>query len=139
MLIQSDAQGNWCLKGVKWKDLQEGAVITKNTFEKLYSALWKLKNYEDADSAAEEKRVMAMSTAEAAAIFLKCFGNSNKNGCIETFFHPMDEVIDAIYIVARMETHNGISKETMLGALRYLTFCIKANEIKRTIVIEEDE
>lgn len=48
-LTNHDVQGNWSLKGVKWENLYEGAVIDKKTFEKLYAALWKLKDYEDAE------------------------------------------------------------------------------------------
>lgn len=48
-LTNHDDQGNWSLKGVKWEKLHEGAVIDKKTSEKLYAALWKLKDYEDAE------------------------------------------------------------------------------------------
>ena len=46
-LTEKDEQGNWCLKGVPWVDLMTGATITKEVYEKLYGALWKLKDYED--------------------------------------------------------------------------------------------
>lgn len=48
-LTNHDDQGNWSLKGVKWEKLHEGAAIDKKTSEKLYAALWKLKDYEDAE------------------------------------------------------------------------------------------
>lgn len=46
-LTNHDDQGNWSLKGVKWENLYEGAVIDEVTYEKLYTALWRLKEYED--------------------------------------------------------------------------------------------
>ncbi len=46
-LTQKDPQGNWNLKGVLWNDLHEGRVITKELWEKLYGALWRLMEYED--------------------------------------------------------------------------------------------
>lgn len=46
-LTQKDEQGNWSLRGVLWESLHEGQVITKELQERLYGALWKLKDYED--------------------------------------------------------------------------------------------
>ena len=46
-LTVKDAQGNWALKGVRWEDLREGKTITKEMWERLYGALWKLMEYED--------------------------------------------------------------------------------------------
>ena len=46
-LTVKDAQGNWALKGVRWEDLREGKVITKEMWERLYGALWRLMEYED--------------------------------------------------------------------------------------------
>lgn len=46
-LIETDNCGNWALKGVKWEDLYKGAVITQKTYEKMYGALFKLKDYEN--------------------------------------------------------------------------------------------
>ncbi len=46
-LTQKDDQGNWCLKGLPWAQLHVGQVITTEVSEKLYSALWKLMEYED--------------------------------------------------------------------------------------------
>lgn len=46
-LTEHDGQGNWQLKGLYWKNIYEGAVITKNVNEKIYGALCKLKDYED--------------------------------------------------------------------------------------------
>ena len=46
-LTVKDAQGNWALKGVRWENLCEGETITKEIWERLYGALWKLMEYED--------------------------------------------------------------------------------------------
>lgn len=46
-LTEKDEQGNWSLKGVKWEQLHEGAIITGELWRKLYGALWKLMEYED--------------------------------------------------------------------------------------------
>lgn len=53
-LTQKDLQGNWNLKGVLWNDLHEGQVITKELWEKLYGALWKLMEYEDTGLSPDE-------------------------------------------------------------------------------------
>lgn len=54
MLIQKDEQGNWRLKGVSWRSLEEGMVITRDMREKLYGALCKLKDYEDTGLSPDE-------------------------------------------------------------------------------------
>lgn len=46
-LTQKDEQGNWCIRGLPWKDIYLGAVITRNTYERIYGASWKLMEYED--------------------------------------------------------------------------------------------
>ena len=53
-LIEVDDNGKWRLKGVEWKQIAPGAVITKKIWEKLYGALWKLKDYEDTGLSPEE-------------------------------------------------------------------------------------
>ena len=52
-LTQKD-DGNWSLKGVAWKSLYEGQVVTKELRERLYGALWKLMEYEDTGLTPEE-------------------------------------------------------------------------------------
>ena len=41
-LTQKDEQGNWSLRGVPSEQLHEGQIITKDLYERLYGALWKL-------------------------------------------------------------------------------------------------
>lgn len=45
-LTQKDEQGNWCLRGVSWEELNSGKISAKAR-EILYGALCKLKDYED--------------------------------------------------------------------------------------------
>jgi len=47
-LTQKDKQGNWCVKGLLWKELEPGTSITRKTQEKLYGCLHKLMKYEEA-------------------------------------------------------------------------------------------
>lgn len=53
-LTQKDSSGNWCLRGIQWKDLYEGHQITRGMYEKLYAALWKLMEYEDSGLSPED-------------------------------------------------------------------------------------
>lgn len=46
-LTEQDECGNWMLKGVAWKELYEGQVITSKLRSYLYGALCKLKDYEN--------------------------------------------------------------------------------------------
>lgn len=57
-LIEVDDNGKWRLKGVEWKQIAPGAVITKKTWEKLYGALWKLKDYEKTGLSPDQARQM---------------------------------------------------------------------------------
>ena len=53
-LTKQDEQGNWCVKGLPWKDTYVGQVITENNREKIYGALCKLKDYENSGMDPEE-------------------------------------------------------------------------------------
>ncbi len=46
-LTEKDEQGNWCVKGLPWKELYEGHRITKEMQERLYGCLYKLMEYEE--------------------------------------------------------------------------------------------
>lgn len=46
-LTQKDEQGNWCVKGLPWKAIYAGEVITENTEKRTYGAFFKLLKYED--------------------------------------------------------------------------------------------
>ncbi len=46
-LIQCDDLGNWSLKGVPWKSLYVGRVITRKVYDRIYGVLCKLMEYED--------------------------------------------------------------------------------------------
>lgn len=53
-LTEKRDNGSWKLKGVEWKQIKPGAVITVPVWEKLYGALWKLKDYEDTGVSPDE-------------------------------------------------------------------------------------
>lgn len=57
-LTQKDEQGNWSLRGVPWEYLYEGKSITKELWERLYGALWKLMKYEDTGLTPEEAEAL---------------------------------------------------------------------------------
>lgn len=51
-LTEKDKQGNWGLRGVTWRELQE--ELSHELLEKLYGALWKLMEYEETGLNPEE-------------------------------------------------------------------------------------
>ena len=63
-LTESDEQGNWCLKGMPWEDLHVGKTITRNTWERIYGALCKLKDYED--TGLDPERVESLNTFDGS-------------------------------------------------------------------------
>lgn len=66
-LTQKDDQGNWGLKGVHWYDLCPGGTITKEIYEKLYAALWKLMEYEETGFSPDQIREMCDLYGEKCA------------------------------------------------------------------------
>lgn len=53
-LILCDNLGNWGLKGVPMMSLTPGNVISENTYDKLYDALYKLYLYESVCTSPEK-------------------------------------------------------------------------------------
>ena len=53
-LTQKEASGRWQVKGISWKELEAGEVITKETSQLLYGSLCKLKDYEDSGMSPEQ-------------------------------------------------------------------------------------
>lgn len=53
-LTRKDEKGNWRIGGYPWKRLREGRIITKLMEEIIYSALCKLKDYEDSSLTPEQ-------------------------------------------------------------------------------------
>lgn len=71
-LTQKDEQGNWSLRGVPWESLYEGKVITKELWERLYGALWKLMEYEDTGLSPEEvEKVNDFVNSQAGTLLKK--------------------------------------------------------------------
>lgn len=65
-LTEKDKQGNWALKGVPWKSLHEGQVITKDVQDRLYGALWKLMEYEDIGLSPDDLKYAEYALEDAA-------------------------------------------------------------------------
>lgn len=53
-LIDIDDFGNWQLRGLRWRDLNIGEVITENTYLRIFTALSKLLDYEMTGLSPEE-------------------------------------------------------------------------------------
>ena len=53
-LTQKEASGRWQVKGISWKELEAGEVITKETSQLLYGSLCKLNDYEDSGMSPEQ-------------------------------------------------------------------------------------
>lgn len=57
-LTEKDEQGNWCVKGISWKQLEVGKPITREVQEKLYGCLEKLMEYEDKGVSPDQVEMM---------------------------------------------------------------------------------
>ena len=57
-LTEKKDSGHWCLRDVPWDQMKRGTVLTRKTWEKLYGALWKLKDYENTGKSPEEIECM---------------------------------------------------------------------------------
>ena len=77
-LTQSDDLGNWGIKGLLWKNLYEGEVITREIYEKLYGCLAKLKDYEETELSPEE--------VEDVASYIKL---ARENNCAESILKDL--------------------------------------------------
>lgn len=79
-LIEKDDQGNWCFKGVRWEQLREGQVITKEVSERLYGALCKLKDYEDTGCSPDDvERLNDFTQSEAVKLVQKLNAEEKKH------------------------------------------------------------
>lgn len=70
-LTEKRDNGSWKLKGVDWKQIAPGAVITKKTWEKLYGALCKLKDYEETGLSPDQVSELQDETQEQARQMLE--------------------------------------------------------------------
>lgn len=57
-LTEKDDQGNWCIRGLPWKNLYPGIAITENTYERIYAVAKKLLDYEDTGLTPDQIRQM---------------------------------------------------------------------------------
>lgn len=58
-LTESDDSGNWGVKGLPWKELYVGQIISREVYQKLYGCLCKLKAYEETGLSPEEVERLA--------------------------------------------------------------------------------
>lgn len=70
-LTEKRDNGSWKLKGVGWSQIKPGAVITVPVWEKLYGALWKLKDYEKTGLMPDKVLELNEETQEQARAMLK--------------------------------------------------------------------
>ena len=70
-LIEKNDNGSWKLKGVEWSQIKPGAVITDQLWEKLYGALWKLKDYEETGLMPDKVLELNEETQEQARAMLE--------------------------------------------------------------------
>lgn len=70
-LTEKTDSGNWCLRDVPWFELKPGTVLTEKVWEKLYGALWKLKDYEDTGLMPNEVTALNAETQKEARKMLE--------------------------------------------------------------------
>lgn len=70
-LTEKKDSGHWCLRDVPWFDLKPGVVLTEKVWEKLYGALWKLKDYEDTGLMPNEVTALNAETQKEARKMLE--------------------------------------------------------------------
>ncbi len=70
-LTEKKDNGHWILKDVSWDELKPGVVLTKEIWEKLYGALWKLKDYEDTGLMPNEVTALNAETQKEARKMLE--------------------------------------------------------------------
>lgn len=96
-LTQKDDQGNWWLRGVRWEQLYVGQTITKETYERLYSALWKLMKYEDTDLSPEEaERVNDFVQSQSSKLLMKLNEEQKKHRWIPVAERLPEESLNSV-------------------------------------------
>lgn len=71
-LTEKDDQGDWSLRGVRWEQLLEGQMITRELWERLYGALRKLMEYENSGLSPDNViRVNDFNRCEAGRLLKK--------------------------------------------------------------------
>lgn len=74
-LTEKDDQGNWCIRGLPWKNLYPGIVITENTYERIYAVAKKLLDYEDTGLTREVAELRERDTAKEPEEIRDAFGD----------------------------------------------------------------
>ena len=79
-LTEKDNLGHWFLKGLEWEQLRAGQVLTKDVAERLYGALFKLKDYEDTGCNPDDvERLNDFTQNEAAKLLTKLNAEEKKH------------------------------------------------------------
>lgn len=104
-LIESDDLGNWGVKGLPWKNLYVGNVITREIHEKLYGCLCKLKDYEETGLSPEQIEDMEYKNGwipcserlpkEHDSIFAKAKGTDKWN---DAMFEKVSDVVNVTVV-----------------------------------------
>lgn len=81
-LTESDDLGNWSLKGVPWKSLYVGQVITRDIHDRIYGALYRLMEYEDIGLSTEDVEMVQYILADIAEKLEKLDGETSLVGQI---------------------------------------------------------
>ncbi len=90
-LTEKDSNGSWALKGIPWKSLSEGQIITKDISTRIYGALCKLKDYEDTGLSPEDVRMSEYALEDAAEELEEFWGmETNLVGEIKDLLKKME-------------------------------------------------
>jgi hypothetical protein len=99
----------------QYLDLTEMADSLNMTEDSLAKELFNEKYRERAEEA-----ITNNSQGTAMAMFLKCFKDVDDGKLINANDYSNEDITSAIYAVAKMDTHNAISKQSAINALRWL-------------------
>lgn len=125
-LIEVNDNGKWRLKGVEWKQIAPSAVITKKIWEKLYGALWKLKDYEDTGVSPDEIERMKTEGGKMLVMI-------DENGVADVY----DDTYD-IVIHCESEEDQKDAKEALKEIRRWIPVTEKLPEPETYILVSFD-
>lgn len=117
-LIEKDDCGNWSLKGVRWSNLMPGALITKDTYEKVYAALCKLMDYEGTELDPEEvERINDFDKSQSGKMLKKLNEEQRKHRWIPVSERLPEE--DVFVLVTVDGIYNNITFSTAIQLASY--------------------
>ena len=125
-LTEKKNNGHWSLKGVSWNELKPGAVLSEKTWEKLYGALWKLKDYEDTGVSPDEIERMKTEGGKMLVMI-------DENGVADVY----DDTYD-IVIHCESEEDQKDAKEALKEIRRWIPVTEKLPEPETYILVSFD-